>query len=327
VELLSVAYGEFPDLFEDKDRPQGWQATCLKVKLSVDPALIGDRGTSDKIVDQLAPVFPTVRSVPPVTSESGLQGELERIARWTAAIVVDLQRDLCEWPVRFRCRCQGLDAGQTYELCVESVDERVGLFAAQLAVEVMRRTLRQKRFDRRLTWVIDLVRHLRHRPRLRLTPRRVAGLLGCSRNDARWAMEELERYGYLSVGEMRRPHPTKGGCILIVDDNAQVRDLLSRILERLGHTVITAVDGEEGLILLDWMDYKAIFVDLIMPSLDGPTFLQCARSQGITCPIFAISAYDHRWNPDKLETLGATAYVAKPFSIAEIQALIKKHVK
>jgi CheY-like chemotaxis protein len=326
VELLSVEYGNFPDLFGG-DLPEGWQDTCLKARLSVDLALIGGQDIPGMIAERLAPVFPTLRRIQPASPGLDAQGEPAVIACLTGGVIADLQRNLCTWPAGLRYRCRELNSRAQYELCVESVDERVGLFAAQLGVEVVRKALHQERLDQRLACVADLVRHLHHRPRLRLTPRRVAGVVGCSRHDARWAIQELERYGYLSVDESPSPRQAREERILIVDDNPQMRDLLSRVLERLGYTAIAAVDGEEGLILLEWMSYQAIFVDLIMPSLDGPTFLRQARARGVTCPIFAISAYDHRWDAHEIQAMGATAYIAKPFSIAEIQALIKKHVK
>jgi CheY-like chemotaxis protein len=102
---------------------------------------------------------------------------------------------------------------------------------------------------------------------------------------------------------------------------------LSRILEALGYDVITAVDGEEGLILLEWADYKAVFVDIMMPGIDGVTFLERARAQGIRCPMFVISAYDHRWRKQEIENAGATGYLPKPFSATEIEALLDKHTK
>ena len=86
------------------------------------------------------------------------------------------------------------------------------------------------------------------------------------------------------------------------------------------------MDGEEGLILLDWASYAAIFVDLVMPSLDGKEFIEHARSNGITSPIFVISAYSHRWKPKDHKELGATAFIPKPFSITEIEKLIKTHL-
>ena len=185
----------------------------------------------------------------------------------------------------------------------------------------------QERFDPHLIWLIDLVRHVRRRPRLRLSPRRVAGLLGCSRSSAEWAIEELGRYGYVAASDVRRPRRLSGGRVLIVDDSAQIRDLLTHMLEVLGYDVLTAVDGEEGLILLDWANYEAVFVDLHMPGLDGKAFLARAKEQGVSSPIFVISGYGYRHSLNEVKILGATDFVAKPFSLAEIEHVLHTHLR
>jgi CheY-like chemotaxis protein len=324
VELLSVEYGDFEDLF-DGDRPEGVRSACLKMGLSIDPALVRGERVLERIVEALTPLFKGADSVMALGPDSC--GELETIAHLTAYIILDLQRDLCEWPAGRYCSCRCLGSEHEYDLYVESIDEHVGLFSAQLAVDVVRMILRQDRFDPHMIWVIDLVRHLRRQPRLRLRPRRVANLLGCSQQSARWAIQALERYGYVFPVRRRRRRRSKGGRVLIVDDSAQVRDLLSRIIELWGYDAITALDGEEGLVLLDWADYRAVFVDLLMPSMDGATFLQRARAQGVSCPIFVVSAYVYRWGASELKAMGATAFVPKPFSVVEIDGLIKKYLR
>lgn len=321
MELLSVEYGDFDALCE-WEQSTGSQSACLKVSLFVDPALLSSEQALRQMLDALAPIFPGVGSAIP----DGTHGA-DLVAYLTGAVILDLQRDLCEWPGGKRLSCRPVAEGGDYELYVESIDERVGRFAAQLAVNTVRMMLLEERFDPRLVWVIDLVRQLRRHPRLRLHPKRVAVQLGCSASSAKWAIQELERYGYAYTTKVRRSRRARGGRILIVDDSAQVRDLLSRILEGMGYDVITAVDGEEGLILLDWSSYRCVFVDLMMPCMDGFAFLKHAQAQGVTCPLFVISAYDHRWRPDEMDEVGATAFLAKPFSVSEIDALLRKHLR
>jgi CheY-like chemotaxis protein len=327
MELLSVEYGDFADFF-DGDPPYKSQNACLKIKLAVDPKLLDLQGRPDRIATDLGQIFPSVQNSVSHkrTLREGNTHLADTIAYLVGDIIVDLQRDLCEWPAGHSCHCQSTQAGHIYELCIESIEERVARFAAQFAIELVRMMLLQERFDPRMIWVIDLVRHLRRQPRLRLSPKRVAHRLSCSESSAKWAIQALQRYGYLAADQVRRPRRAKKECILIVDDSAQIRDLLGRILEWLGYDVVTAIDGDEGLILLDWANYAAIFVDLVMPSLDGKTFIEHARSNGITSPIFVISAYSHRWQPKELEALGATAFIPKPFSITEIEKLIKSHL-
>jgi CheY-like chemotaxis protein len=324
MELISVEYGEFADLL-DGDLPEESQSACLKIQLFIDPSLSYEVSVCQRVADDLALVFSGLGRID--FAESACGEGVQALALLTARLILDLQRDLCEWQAGQFYRCVGTQSEHEYDLYIESIDERVGRFSAELAVTLIRMIMLHEPFDPRLIWIVDLVRHLHRQPRMRLVSRRVAHLLGCSLGSAEWAIQGLERYGYLSATDMRRPRRTQRGCILIVDDSAQIRDLLGRILELLGYDVITAVDGDEGLILLDWTDYKAIFCDLLMPQLEGTVFLQRARSRGVTCPIFAISAYGHRWSTSELLAFGATAYLEKPFSISEIESLLEKYVK
>jgi CheY-like chemotaxis protein len=324
MELLSIEYGDFAALC-DLDQSRECPSACLKLLMTVDPVLVSDHATTVRLQDALATVFPGVRGIVAVPTDK--QDDTEMIVHLTGGFILGLQRDLCEWPSGSRIYYRSLRNGHEYELYVESINERVGRFAAQLAVNVMRMIMSGERFDPRLVWMIDLVRLLHRQPRLRLSPKRVAAQLGCSSGSAEWAVEELQRYGYVFPSRSRRTRRTKSGHILVVDDSAQIRDLLGRVLESMGYDVITAVDGEEGMILLDWAVYNAVFVDLMMPCMDGLTFLRQARAQGVACPLFVVSAYKYRWDLDAMEEAGATAFIAKPFSIAEIEELIQKYVK
>jgi len=323
MELLSIDYGDFTTMC-------AWDASvesrnaCLKMWLYVDPGLVPHGNEAQRIYDSLAKHLPSLGNW--IGCEGPLPVGTEGIARLTAGIALELQRDLCEWPRGSCVRCRPIGNGHAYELYVESIDERVGRFAGQLAVNLVHMMLLDEPFDPRLMWVIDLVRLLRRQPRLRLNPKRIAGELGCSAGNASWAIEELDRYGYALPEETHRQERVRGGRVLVVDDSARIRDLMSRILETLGYDAITAVDGEEGLILLDWASYEAVFVDIMMPCMDGFTFLKEARAHGITCPIFVISAYSHRFDPEQMQTAGASDYLPKPFSISEIEDLLQRHL-
>jgi CheY-like chemotaxis protein len=324
MELLSIEYGDF-DALCDLDLSQQCPSACLKVHVTVDPVLVSPPEMLPGIQDALGSVFQGVRGI--VAASRDVQEDTATIAHLTGGVILDVQRDLCEWPGGSRLYCRPLNSRHEYELYVESIDERVGRFAAQLAVNVMRMLMIDEQFDPRLIWVIDLVRLLHRQPRLRLSPKRVASQLGCSAASADWAVHELQRYGYVLSTKNRRARRPKGGRILVVDDSAQIRDLLGRVLESMGYDVITAVDGQEGMILLDWATYKAVFVDLMMPCMDGFTFLKHARGQGVACPLFVVSAYRYRWDPEVLKAAGATAFLSKPFSIAEIEQVIQKYIK
>ena len=324
MELLSIEYGDF-DAMCDLDLSHECPSACLKVHITVDPVLVSHQEMMAGLQDALATVFQAVRGIVAASRDS--QDDTETIAHLTGGVILDIQRDLCEWPSGSSLYYRPMDNRNEYELYVECIDERVGRFAAQLAVNVMRMLMIDERFDPRLIWVIDLVRLLHRQPRLRLSPKRVAAQLRCSVDSAEWAIQELQRYGYVLATKPRRTRRAKGGRILVVDDSAQIRDLLGRVLESMGYDVITAVDGQEGMILLDWATYKAVFVDLMMPCMDGFAFLKQARAQGVACPLFVVSAYAYRWDAEFMKATGATAFLSKPFSVSEIEQVLRKHVK
>jgi two-component system response regulator PhoP len=108
--------------------------------------------------------------------------------------------------------------------------------------------------------------------------------------------------------------------ILVVEDEAALRESLKRDLSAAGHTVDVAADGEEGLYAALEFPIDVAIVDLGLPKLPGIELIRRLRKQGKTCGVLVLTARD-RWQ-DKVEGLGAGAddYVAKPFHFAELQA-------
>jgi len=66
--------------------------------------------------------------------------------------------------------------------------------------------------------------------------------------------------------------PTHSGRILLIDDEAGVRRALMRLLQRSGHDITLAANGQEGLAALEAGSYDLILCDIRMPALDGPGF-------------------------------------------------------
>ena len=67
------------------------------------------------------------------------------------------------------------------------------------------------------------------------------------------------------------------GVILAVDDMPENRELISRLLSRAGHTVISAVSGEEALELLDTRGVDVVLLDLMMPGIGGAEVLKVMK--------------------------------------------------
>ncbi|MGQ9371100.1 response regulator transcription factor [Azospirillum sp. ST 5-10] len=116
--------------------------------------------------------------------------------------------------------------------------------------------------------------------------------------------------------------------VLVVEDDPELGAQLVRRLEREGHAVDLARDGEEGGFLGATEPYDAIVLDLGLPKVDGLTVLRAWRRDGVTVPVLILTARGD-WH-DKVEGIdaGADDYLAKPFSpeelLARIRALIRR---
>ena len=111
--------------------------------------------------------------------------------------------------------------------------------------------------------------------------------------------------------------------ILVVDDEPYIRNLLKITLEQAGYTVVTAVDGGEGLKKIHQEKPVLVIMDLMMPVIDGFHLLYLLHEDGIQ-PIPKIILLTCRTSDrDKNmgHSIGADAYITKPF---KAQVLINK---
>lgn len=108
--------------------------------------------------------------------------------------------------------------------------------------------------------------------------------------------------------------------ILVVDDQPDVVDVIRTGLEQAGHTVHSAMSGEEGLARASTESFDAIVLDVMLPGMNGFDVARELRDRGVTTPILMLTARDEE--PDVVEGLshGADAYLPKPFRIGELEA-------
>ena len=119
------------------------------------------------------------------------------------------------------------------------------------------------------------------------------------------------------------------GAILVVDDNEETRDMLSRRLAREGYTnVVTAADGEEAIELLRSREFDLVLLDVIMPGLDGFAVCERLREQDATrdVPIIFLTALDDTFDKVRAFSAGAVDYVTKPFQPQELLARVGTHL-
>jgi len=116
--------------------------------------------------------------------------------------------------------------------------------------------------------------------------------------------------------------------VLIVEDEAALRDTLKARLSEAGFTVDVASDGNEGLFAAQEYPLDVAIIDLGLPGLNGLELIRRLRAARKTYPILILTARDN-WQ-DKVEGLqaGADDYVAKPFHfeevLARLQALLRR---
>ena len=114
------------------------------------------------------------------------------------------------------------------------------------------------------------------------------------------------------------------GSLLVVDDNEINRDLLSRYLARLGHTVQTAPDGRQALEMIDSGAFDLVLLDIMMPELNGYQVLQHLKDSPTwrDLPVIMISALDEMDSVVRCIELGAADYLAKPFNPVLLRARV-----
>ena len=112
--------------------------------------------------------------------------------------------------------------------------------------------------------------------------------------------------------------------ILVIDDEENMRHMLSVMLSRQGYRIDLASNGEEGLACLKDNAYDYILCDIRMPEMDGKTFLIRALEGHVTAPIIMMSAYGTVETAVECMKRGAYDFISKPFKKDEIVMVLKK---
>jgi two-component system copper resistance phosphate regulon response regulator CusR len=115
--------------------------------------------------------------------------------------------------------------------------------------------------------------------------------------------------------------------ILIVEDEAGIRAFLARAFEAEGFAADVVGDGERGLARALTGEYDLVILDLLLPGLNGLDALRALHSERAELPVLILSARSDL--PTKLRgfELGAVDYVAKPFSLDELLARARVHLR
>jgi DNA-binding response OmpR family regulator len=110
--------------------------------------------------------------------------------------------------------------------------------------------------------------------------------------------------------------------ILVVDDEARLRQLVQAYLQGEGFRVVTAADGQEALYASRYEKPDLILLDLMMPVLDGYGFMR-ANSRERDTPVILLTAKVDEGDKVLGLELGADDYITKPFSLRELTARVR----
>jgi len=115
--------------------------------------------------------------------------------------------------------------------------------------------------------------------------------------------------------------------ILVADDDANIRELVSLFLRTDGFNSVEAVDGQEALNIYASTQVDLVVLDIMMPIMDGWTLCKELRRANPDLPILMLTAKGETWEKVKGFELGTDDYLTKPFDPLELTARVKALLK
>jgi len=136
-----------------------------------------------------------------------------------------------------------------------------------------------------------------------------------------------EEHATNNSGAMNGGAANSGLRILVVDDSATIRRSAESMLTTAGYDVVTAENGFEALSKVAQHNPDLIFVDIMMPRLDG--YQTCAiiknNSQYRSTPVVMLTSKDGLFDQARGRVVGSDLYLTKPFTKDELLAAVQQH--
>ena len=117
--------------------------------------------------------------------------------------------------------------------------------------------------------------------------------------------------------------PLAAPVVAILDDEAEMRKALRRLLTCRGFQVEEHERGEDLLAVLDSHSLDFLLLDLHMPGTNGFDVLEALRSRAIALPVIVITAHDEPGTAERVMALGASAYLKKPVNKQALLAALE----
>jgi two-component system, OmpR family, response regulator len=115
--------------------------------------------------------------------------------------------------------------------------------------------------------------------------------------------------------------------VLLIEDDARIREIVERGLGARGFVVSSAPDGEAGLDLARKLDVDLVLLDLLLPGRDGLDVLEDLREAKPRLPVIAVTALDDTGSRVSGLDAGADDYITKPFSVEELAARVRARLR
>lgn len=114
--------------------------------------------------------------------------------------------------------------------------------------------------------------------------------------------------------------------ILTIDDSRTIRDMLNLTLSEAGYEVLTAVDGQDGIAVLDKERVDLVITDINMPKMDGYGVIRHMRGKAelMSTPVLVLTTESEAEKRNIAREAGATGWMVKPFDPARLIATINK---
>jgi excisionase family DNA binding protein len=142
-----------------------------------------------------------------------------------------------------------------------------------------------------------------------------------------WLESQQPRLGKPAASSVRpsTPQPPTGRPrILVVDDEASIREMLTKTLTLAEYEVDAAPDGRAAIERLRLMPYDLLITDLKMPGMDGLAVIREARRYRPDLPVIIITGYSTEASAIEAINLGVAGYLTKPFRVPRVLAVAAK---
>ena len=134
--------------------------------------------------------------------------------------------------------------------------------------------------------------------------------------------------GACMTADESRTGSLNGLRVMVIDDSKTIRRTAETLLKREGADVVTATDGFEALAKIADTQPQIIFVDIMMPRLDGYQTCALIKNNQLfkSTPVIMLSSKDGLFDKARGRIVGSEQYVTKPFTREELLDAIRKHV-